>query len=365
MLLYDTIGVAENGTGISGQAFAYEMQYLQNNGITECDIHINSGGGSVIDGYAIVSAMLHSKMKITAYNDGMAASIAGVIFQAAQNRIMMDYAINMVHCATMEDDPDEQDINALNAINASLTTILSSKCKADVNIPDLMKAESWFDSSTSLEMGLCDSIVKTGKKVDLPAKKNANSLYLIYNSIIQENDNDMKENLISLLGLKNDASDASIVASVSKAVNNTDSKELADKVAALEKENAELKAQVSEVADKAADTVVENAIKAGKIKAEQKPFWLNSAKANYTETSEILNSMPVLGKAHGLGSTVNMKKTAAELAADTNEAAEMGFSEMSKKDPKALANIQKNNPAKFKAMYEAQYAVNMETGKSL
>ena len=59
ILLYNQIGdsVDENGmyvSGISGSAFAYEMQYLQDK-CKKINVRINSIGGNVLDGYSIVS----------------------------------------------------------------------------------------------------------------------------------------------------------------------------------------------------------------------------------------------------------------------------------------------------------------------
>jgi ATP-dependent Clp protease protease subunit len=55
-------------------------------------VWINSPGGDVDDGYNIYNAMLKTKTKVDTHCYGMAASMAGAIFQAGHRRTMADYA---------------------------------------------------------------------------------------------------------------------------------------------------------------------------------------------------------------------------------------------------------------------------------
>lgn len=68
----------------------------------ECDIEIqiNSPGGSIFDGFALIDAirLLRDKgHKITMVALGMAASMAGVILQAADERVMGANALMLIH----------------------------------------------------------------------------------------------------------------------------------------------------------------------------------------------------------------------------------------------------------------------------
>ena len=61
------------------------------------DVRINSNGGSVRHGSAMISAIQRHQDKVTTYNDGMAASIAADIWMAATNRKMAKNAMLMIH----------------------------------------------------------------------------------------------------------------------------------------------------------------------------------------------------------------------------------------------------------------------------
>ena len=67
------------GSEINGNAFAEQIKYLEEIGVEELTIRINSPGGSVFEGMSIVSAIRASKMDITLINEGVAASMAGII----------------------------------------------------------------------------------------------------------------------------------------------------------------------------------------------------------------------------------------------------------------------------------------------
>lgn len=64
------------------------------------NIRINSPGGSVYHGDPIVSAIRNSKAEIHTYNDGMAASMAAIIWLAASNRHMSVNAKLMLHATS-------------------------------------------------------------------------------------------------------------------------------------------------------------------------------------------------------------------------------------------------------------------------
>src|SRR5690348_5015887 len=87
MLINTHIGFDEaEGFGVMGDAFQRELLQLDalciENNKGPIQVWINSPGGIVTDGMSIYSAILKSTTKVDTYCVGMAASIAGVIFQA-------------------------------------------------------------------------------------------------------------------------------------------------------------------------------------------------------------------------------------------------------------------------------------------
>lgn len=99
--LYGYIGVNwwnSEETQNTDENFIKQINDLQSK-YERIDIHINSPGGDMMHGNAIVTAIQNSKAEIHTYNDGMAGSMAAVIFCAAPegNRHMAKNAITMIH----------------------------------------------------------------------------------------------------------------------------------------------------------------------------------------------------------------------------------------------------------------------------
>ncbi len=80
--------------GIGAQQVVDEL-----NGIdaSQIDVHINSPGGNVFDGIAIMNALRNHKANITVKVDGLAASIASVIAMAGDEIVMSLGSQMMVH----------------------------------------------------------------------------------------------------------------------------------------------------------------------------------------------------------------------------------------------------------------------------
>jgi len=101
--IYDPIGKSGffTGTRKSGKEFVNELEDLGN--IDTLELHINSPGGSIIEGLAIISQIERKKesgVPVIAHIDGIAASMAGVIAMACDTIYMRDYSLLMIHRAS-------------------------------------------------------------------------------------------------------------------------------------------------------------------------------------------------------------------------------------------------------------------------
>ena len=165
MFLFSEIG----GWGIDGQMFADELKYLSENNVTDVTIHINSGGGSVIDGLSILRSIQMFAGNITTQIEGVAASIAGVIALGGKKRTMVDFGRIMVHDPSLSnvDDMDEKQRNALNSIREMLIDIFDKNTNIDrAEIDTIMSTETWFDSITALSRGMIDEIISTDRNAE-------------------------------------------------------------------------------------------------------------------------------------------------------------------------------------------------------
>lgn len=147
-------------------------------GVEEINLHINSGGGSVFAGIAIYNMIKRHSAKVTAYIDGIAASIASVIACAADKIVMPKNATFMVHkpsngyfWTSMNADELRKDAEILDTCQKTILATYMTKAKEGVTedtINNLINAETWmvgseatdyfdFDIEESVEAAACSS----------------------------------------------------------------------------------------------------------------------------------------------------------------------------------------------------------------
>ncbi len=158
------------GEEIDGELVAAQIRRLNDQGVKTIKQHINSGGGSVVNGFAIVSANLASEATIEIHNDGLAGSMAGIILLTGDKVFMRDYATLMLHepslgSETIDKTQDEKVKTGLLAIRDSLSKIVqrrSGKTKAEVD--QILKDETWYSAAQAKAAGFIDTIIKTERK---------------------------------------------------------------------------------------------------------------------------------------------------------------------------------------------------------
>lgn len=337
MLLNKHIGMdEEEGMGIDGSLFQEELFTLDALGKKSIRVIINSVGGAVMDGYNICNAILHTKTPVDTYCAGMAASIAGVIFQCGRKRIMADYGILMYHnpyVGTTNESP------LLDSMKDSLNTIIGSKSGMSVDaVHRMMDRTSFIQAEEALNLNLCDAIdssVKLNTKYmprvsnDLPRYREAANKVL--NKLFDQTKKIKMLKVTNKLQLNDDANEESIVKAIDEVVNkavteatsvlNKKSKEEMDKMKAdmeeMENKFKEMKnaydaakAELDDAEDKAkkveegireekAKAMIIDYVKAGKIKNEAKAItnWTVKAKEDIEGVRAMLEAIPTNTKA--------------------------------------------------------------------
>lgn len=131
------------------------------NGVTDFNIYINSGGGSVFASSAMVSMLKrfrqNSGAKIHAYIDGLCASAATYLAMVAddvniyQNSIMMIHKPTTVSAGNAEDL--QKDVETLNTIeNDMMIPMYVEKAQEGVTadkIKELIANETWFSGNVN------------------------------------------------------------------------------------------------------------------------------------------------------------------------------------------------------------------------
>jgi len=340
-LLYSGIGFG----GIDGQAFAQELSYIASlEEVETIHVRLCSSGGSVIDGMAIISAMLNCKKTIITYADGLVASIASLIFLCGDITMMWDCAILMFH------NTSGASAEVLENFNAVLNNLYQKRLGRSAE-----EVKAWMDKTTfflpaeAKELGLVDQVFETALKVKYQeevelVEENVTALLDLYvqnlahfegNANLKITQVDMiKNELVELFKLDTSVEDATLVEQVQnlltqvatltelqntlvlkdtelEAVKNqlvekdtmltekeTEITGLATKVDEKEQAVIELTNQVTEYQaedvkrqDEKVNALVEGALVANKITAVEKEDWLDFAKKDYTRTEKLLNSL--------------------------------------------------------------------------
>lgn len=125
-------------------------------------VEINSPGGDVFDGIAIYNALRSHPATVTTQIDGLAASIASVIVQAGDTRVVQPAGQLMIHNAwglVVGDRNDHSDMaRLLEQQDNVIAGIYAARSGRDVDeFRALMDAETWLTGAAAVELGLADT----------------------------------------------------------------------------------------------------------------------------------------------------------------------------------------------------------------
>ena len=163
--------------GVSAQSFVEEIKEYEGK---ELAIHINSLGGEVFDGMAIYSIIQRRKAKTTVYIEGIAASIASVIALAADEVIMSENSLLMIHNAWGGTQGDASEMRKQADVLDKITNEIAEIYVKKTNLPydeiiRMMSEETWLTAEEAVALGFVDSIsepIKVAAKYDVSKFKN-------------------------------------------------------------------------------------------------------------------------------------------------------------------------------------------------
>jgi len=128
------------------------------------ELHINSPGGMVYDGLTIYNALKDHPARVEAIVDGIAASSASWILQAAEHRTMNRHSELMIHdglALTIGTAADHLETAALlDRLSDNLASIYAERAGGDTaNWRAAMRAETWYTAAEAADAGLADEAV--------------------------------------------------------------------------------------------------------------------------------------------------------------------------------------------------------------
>lgn len=160
---------------------------------SEIIVRVNSYGGSVFAGLAIVSMIKKIRAKTTAIIEGIGASMGSVIPLACDKVKMAENAMMMIHkpssmtWGTADDMRKEADV--LDKCEKQLIDIYMKRYKgSETDLKEKLAQETWFNATEALEYGLIDEI---DEAVDVAASANG----LIFNKLKIDKENPIYKQL--------------------------------------------------------------------------------------------------------------------------------------------------------------------------
>lgn len=130
----------------------------------EIEVQINSPGGDVFDGVAIYNQLRAHPARITTRVDGIAASIASVIVQAGDRRMMMSASQQMIHeawglaigpASEMREFADllDKQTDVIAGIYAERSGRKAGELRS------MMEGETWLSADEAVDAGLADEVI--------------------------------------------------------------------------------------------------------------------------------------------------------------------------------------------------------------
>lgn len=336
--------------------FNDEFDFLENVIRPSCiRVLINSEGGSILHGMTTYSTIANAKVDTECVIEGMAASMASIIWAAGKRSLMRDYAILMIHNPVSPAEDDDEDTKAmLKAFTKQIETIYRKRfgLKAE-HVRSIMDGEAgrdgtYFDAQAAVKAGIipAENVIHTSKQLcekvqnEVAKLTDATAIQELMSRISAENKlfenniptlkqtvNDMaNENktqgfefgaIAASLGMK-DSDVKDVMARISELATieskyKESEKSLSDAqtiIAGKEATIQNLQKELSEATSKLStyekkekeemaariEQLVEDAINAGKIDREAKAEWVKMAESNLSLAESTLASIPAREK---------------------------------------------------------------------
>lgn len=165
--------------------------------VEQINVYLNSYGGEVAEGIAIYNSLKRHKAAVKTVCDGMACSIASVIFMAGDERIMNNASLLMIHNAwtytSGNADQLRKEADDLDKIsNLSVKAYMEHINISEEELRTLLDAETFLSPDEALEYGFATAIIgdKKSDKASQSAKKTLQKMILAKALEDKEEDNE-------------------------------------------------------------------------------------------------------------------------------------------------------------------------------
>jgi ATP-dependent Clp endopeptidase proteolytic subunit ClpP len=155
--IFDEIGF----WGVTASEFVRDLQGISAKTIS---LHLNSPGGDVFDGLAILNSLRQHPAAVNVTVDGIAASAASFIAMAGDNVVMAPNSMMMIHDAggaCMGNASDMAEMSSLlEKTSANIANIYAQRAGGTAETwRSAMQQETWYTDQEAVDAGLADSIL--------------------------------------------------------------------------------------------------------------------------------------------------------------------------------------------------------------
>lgn len=142
--------------------------------VSQIILRINSPGGEVWEGMAILNMLRAHKATVTAVVDGIAASAGSFLAVGCDETVMSPGTQMMIHSPLTFDYGNAADLrktaDVLDSVEESIISIYRDKAGESTAWGDLLAAETWYTAAQAVEAGLADrvAVVKDAGETSTP-----------------------------------------------------------------------------------------------------------------------------------------------------------------------------------------------------
>lgn len=175
LYVYDVIGEDFwTGEGVTAKGVVAELEKLR--GAKTLHLYINSPGGDVFEGEAILANLRRFEGRKVVHVDGLAASAASLIAMVGDEILIQPEAMFMIHEAWSIALGNAEDMRAMADILEKMSGAYAETYAERTGLPaekarDLMRAETWMTAKEAVELGFASAIEGADYDEDEPKKK--------------------------------------------------------------------------------------------------------------------------------------------------------------------------------------------------
>lgn len=321
--------------------------------ITSITFYVNSGGGDVMQGLALYNYLNRCNLDVTWVVDGIAASMMAMLMCNPKHKVKAaKYAKLMYHRVTGyvygNSDEIRNAADMVDSFERDLISMMSARtCKEtdDIKSSYFDGTDHWMSVEDAKSLRLVDEIIDTESQIQVPeAFNSAHDARMYYASIISNNHKNSKtmpldiKKLAQAIGLSDDAGEDAVIARISDIRKEKES--MVKIIEDLKAENKKLSDEAVSRAKKDIERMVQDAIDAKKITAEQKDVFTKLAMQDLESTKSVLDGM------------TGVEPIAKQLGKSQDED-NRAWDELFKSGE--LEKVKNNNPERYAKLYKEKF----------